>query len=162
MKKLSSFSVFIFTILFSCSIIAQQPALLTDNSPKSSHVKKVIDYKRIYKIAFNQILAGLDSKIQGIVEGIIINVIFVKKYYPSADYSEMTDKLNKIGEENPDPSIRVKAHLASIYLSASDIINVKVKFHPYDYDYIYEPYDYDYIYKQITEQVENKILAHKW
>ncbi|MEJ2196661.1 MAG: hypothetical protein P8X73_17650, partial [Ignavibacteriaceae bacterium] len=70
---------------------------------------------------------------------------------PSGDYTEMIDKLNRVAEENPDPSIRAKAYLANIYLSASDIIDVNVK---------HRSYDYDYIYKQITEQLENNVLAH--
>ena len=152
MKKLSLFSVFIFTVLFSCSIIAQQSGLLRDNSTIHSHVKKAVNYKQRAERAFNVIPASLDSKIPGIVEGSIFTAIEVKKYYPSGDYTKMIDKLNRIAEENPDPSIRAKAHLASIYLRSSDIIDVMPNLNTYDHDYIY---------KQITEQLENKVFAHK-
>lgn len=152
MKKSICSFVFIFTIVFSCSIIAQDVGGSRNNSRINLQKNKDDYYKRLAKLAFNQFLVSLDSKLQGIVEATIYNVIAEKKYYPSADYSEMIDKLNNIAEENSDPSIRVKAYLASIYLSASDIIDVMPKFHTYDYDYIY---------KQITEQLENKLLAHK-
>ena len=152
MKKSICSFVFIFTIVFSCSAIAQDVGASGNNSPISSQKNKADFYRRQAKLAFNVIPALLDSKIQGVVESTIYTVIQVKKYLPSADYTEMIDKLNRVAEEDPDPSIRAKAYLAGIYLSASDIIDVKIKHHSFDYDNIY---------KQITEQLENKVLAHK-
>lgn len=151
MKKSIFSFVFIFTVLLSCSVIAQDLGGSRNNSRLNSQKNNAEFYKGQAKLAFNVIPTLLDSKIQGVIESTIYTVIQVKKYFPSGDYNEMIDKLNRIAEENPDPSIRAKAYLASIYLSASDIIDVNVK---------HRSYDYDYIYKQITEQLENNVLAH--
>jgi len=151
MKKSIFSFVFIFTVLFAYSVIAQDLGVLSDNSRINLQKHSADFYKRQARLAFNVIPALLDSKIQGVVESTIYTVIQVKKYFPSGDYTEMIDKLNRVAEENPDPSIRAKAYLANIYLSASDIIDVNVK---------HRSYDYDYIYKQITEQLENNVLAH--
>lgn len=96
---------------------------------------------------------SLESEIPGIVESSIYNVILLKKYYPSADYSWIIDKLNEISEKNTDPSIRFKAHLASTYLNFSSLINVQPKSHK---KYEFDP---EYIYKQITDQLENKLFV---
>jgi len=77
-------------------------------------------------------------------------VILLKKYYPSANYSDIIDKLNEIAEKNIDPSIRFKAHLASIYLNFYDIIDIRPKF----------DFDHEYIYKQITGQLENNLVVY--
>jgi hypothetical protein len=82
----------------------------------------------------------------------IYNSIVVKKYYPEADFRRIIDKLNQIAEVNTDPSIRFKAHLASIYLSFSGIINVEPQHHTFDHEYIF---------RQITDQLENKLLVSK-
>jgi len=96
---------------------------------------------------------SLESDIQGIVESSIYNVILLKKYYPTADYSWIIDKLNEISEKNTNPSIRFKAHLASTYLNFSSLINVQPKSHK-----MYEV-DPEYIYKQIADQLENKLFV---
>jgi hypothetical protein len=108
--------------------------------------KEVVRAKR----AFNSIPASLDSDIPGIVESSIYNAIIIKNYYPSADYSRIIEKLNEIAEVNPDPSMRVKAHLASIYISSSDIITIEPK---------NNVFDHEYIYRQITEQLDKKLLV---
>jgi len=152
MKKSVCSLVFIFTILFSCSIIAQQVGTSIDNSKINVQGNNAINYEQKAEKVFNLIPASLDSKAQGIVEGTIYNVIITKKYYPTANYTEIIDKLNEIAVENPDPSIRVKALLASIYLSKSDIINIVPNF---------STFDHEYIYNQIMEQLNNNVLAQK-
>lgn len=152
MKKSIWSAALIFTILFSCSISAQQVSTLMDNSQVNVQGSKAKNYEQIAKRDFDLIPASLDSKIPGIVESTIYNLITEKRYYPSADYSEMIDKLNRIAEENSDPSLRAKAHLAIIYLSTSSLINVEPDFNSYDHNYIY---------KQITEQLENNVLVQK-
>src|SRR3990170_3371427 len=90
-------------------------------TPKESVLKK----------AYEVCPVSLNSDIQGIVEGGI-------------------DKLNEIAEKNIDPSIRFKAHLASIYLNFYDIIDIRPKF----------DFDHEYIYKQITGQLENNLVVN--
>jgi hypothetical protein len=145
MKKSTwSFAV-TFSILFSCSIAAQQLGSLSYNS-------QAINYEHQAEKAFGVIPALLDSKVQGIVESAVYTAIEVRKYYPSADYTEMIEKLNRIAEKNPDPSIRLEAYLAGIYLSSNNIMDVEPD---------HGSYEHDYLYKQIMEQLENKVLAHK-
>ena len=138
MKKSFIISAFIFTVLFSCSIVAQQ-----QGSDK---------YEQKAKKAFNVILTSLEHEVKGVVECTIYNAVLVKKYYPSADFSGIIDKLNEIAVENPDPSMRVKAFLAAVYLNSSNIIDV-----------IPDPdtFEHEYIYKQIAEQLRNKLLVSK-
>ena len=150
MKNLIAFSAFVFTILFSCSIVAQPEESLKTNTKTAK--QKTVDYEQTAKILFEIIPASLDHEIQGVVESTIYNAVLVKKYYPSADFAEIIGKLNEIAVENPDPAIRVKAFLASIYLSSSHIIDVIPLHHTVEYDYIY---------KQITDQLENKWFANK-
>jgi len=106
--------------------------------------------------AYEMCEPSLESNIQGIVESSIYNVILLKKYYPSADYSDIINKLNEISEKNANPSIRFKAHLASMYLSFSNLINVQPKTFPK-----YES-DQEYIYKQITNQLESKLFVSNY
>ena len=94
--------------------------------------------------AFGHNPSSLESKIPGIVESSIYNVIVIKNYLPGANYDEIIDKLNEISERNPDPAIRVKAHLATIYLNSSDIINVVPK---------HNVFDHENIFKQITDSL---------
>jgi hypothetical protein len=145
MKKSIWFLVVTFSILFCCPIAAQQLESLGYNS-------QAINYEHQAEKAFGVIPALLDSKVQGIVESAIYTAIEVRKYYPSADYTDMIGKLNRIAEANPDPSTRAKAYLAGICLSSSDIMEVEPD---------HGSYEHDYIYKQITEQLENQVLAHK-
>ena len=140
MKKVYSVIV---VILFSAFIFSSNINAQEINAAKD---------EAIAKKAFAIIPSSLDSDIPGIVESTIYNAIVVKKYYSSADYRRIIDKLNRIAEENPDPSIRAKAHLASIYLSSSDIIDITPKHHTFDHEYIY---------RQITEQLDNKLLVSK-
>jgi hypothetical protein len=102
--------------------------------------------------AFKVCPQSLNSDIPGIVESSIYNIVLIKKYYPDANYSSIIEKLNNIAEENPDPSIRFKAHLASIYLSFNEGINIKPE---------HNTYDHEYLFRQIAEQLESKLLVSK-
>ena len=129
------------------SVILSSFNLYGQNDEMPTPKQTILD--KAYKVC----PASLDSDIQGIVESSIYNVILLKKYYPTADYSSIIDRLNEISEKNTDPSIRFKAHLASTYLSFSSLINVQPKTHK-----MYE-IDPEYIYKQITDQLENKLFV---
>lgn len=106
--------------------------------------------KTVVERAFQVFPKSLDSDYQGIVESTIYNVILLKKYYPNENYSVFVKKLNEIAEENTDPAIRYKAHLASTYLTFSDMIQVEPKNHSFDREYLF---------KQITDQLENKVAS---
>jgi len=112
----------------------------------STSAKTKVDYQKALEI----FQSSLENKIPGIVEGSIYNVILLKNYYPNADYSNVIDKLNKISEEYPVASIRYKAHLASMYLSMSNGIEV----HPQR-----NVYTHEYLFKQIADQLETKLLV---
>jgi hypothetical protein len=136
MKTLNKFLLLLIAaVILSVNSYAQGD----DYSPKETVLKK----------AYEVCPQSLNSKVPGIVEAGIYNVILLKKYYPSADYSNIVDKLNEISEKNMDPSIRFKAHLASIYLSFNELINVQPKF----------IFDHEYIYKQITDQLESNLVV---
>ena len=138
MKNLHKLMVTLFTavIILSFNSYGQED----EYTPKESVLKK----------AYEVCPVSLNSNIQGIVEASIYNVILLRKYYPSANYSDIIDKLNEIAEKNIDPSIRFKAHLASIYLNFYDIIDIRPKF----------DFDHEYIYKQITGQLENNLVVY--
>ncbi|MCG6914718.1 hypothetical protein LJE86_12440 [bacterium BMS3Abin03] len=145
MKNLfKSTAILLFAVVvFSISTYGQNDDIAT---PKQS----------ILDLAYKVCPKSLDSDIPGIVESSIYNVILLKKYYPSADYSNIIDKLNEISEKNVDPGIRFKAHLASMYLNFSSLIHVQPKSFP---DYENEP---EYIYKQITNQLESKLFVSNY
>ncbi len=113
---------------------------------------KFVPKQSVVKRAFEACPSSLDSEIPGIVESTIYNIICIKKFYPKANYSDIISKLNDISERNSDPSIRFKAHLATIYLTTSDIIDVKPEV---------GKFEHEYIFKQITKQLENKLLVSK-
>jgi hypothetical protein len=123
---------------------------LTVFSGSSFAEEKKAPKKTVVQRAFEVFPKSLDSDYQGIVESTIYNVILLKKYYPNENYSSFVKKLNEIAEESTDPSIRYKAHLASTYLTFSDMIQVQPK------DHVYER---EYLFKQITDQLENKVAS---
>jgi len=122
-------------IVFSGSSFAQEA-----KAPKQSVVER----------AFKVFPPSLESDYQGIVESTIYNVILLKKYYPTENYSVFIKKLNEIAEENTDPGLRYKAHLASIYLTFSNMIDIEPKNHAFEREYLF---------KQITEQLESKLAS---
>lgn len=145
MRMLNTFLLMIFSavIIFSAKTSAQ--------GDKEDNVKAV-DETVMAQRAFKIIPASLESDIPGIVESTIYNTVVTKKYFPGGDYSGIISKLNEIGEKSPDPSIRYKAHLASIYLNFSGMIDVKVK---------HNVFDHEYIFRQIADQLENQLLVSK-
>ncbi len=94
---------------------------------------------------------SLNSKIPGIVESTIYNIVELKNYYPAGNYSKIVDDLNKVSQDNPDPVLRYKAHLAILYLTLS---NIEVQPER-------NAETHDYIFKQIANQLENKLLVSK-
>ncbi len=138
-------------ILYSIFLLVFYTIIVFTANSNAQPVKKVspvVMAKRAMKV----IPSSLDSNIPGIIESTIYNVIVVKKYYPSADFDNIIDKLNEIEKENPSPSIRFKAHLASIYLTFGNIIDVKPK---------HNVFEHDYIYRQIANQLEKKLLVSR-
>lgn len=121
--------------LFSANAFAQDP-----------------DWTARAKKAYEVCSSSLNSDIPGIVESSIYNAILIKKYYPGANYSSIISKLNRIAEDNADPSIRFKAHLASIYLTFTDGISIKPK---------HDTFDHEYLFRQIADQLESKLLVSK-
>ncbi len=138
MKRAGKFILLIFSTvsIFSTYVSAQE--------------NKMVPQSGIVERAFSTCPASLDSEIPGIVESTIYNIICIKKFYPQADYSDIISKLNEISEKNSDPSISFKAHLASIYLTIGDLIDVQPE---------KGRFEHEYLFKQITEQLENKLLV---
>ncbi|MFO7446595.1 MAG: hypothetical protein R6W90_09520 [Ignavibacteriaceae bacterium] len=125
-------------VVFSVGIYAQG----------SSNVHK----KDIVQRAFKVFPPSLESQYPGIVESTIYNVILLKKYYPTENYSLFVNKLNDIAEESNDPALRYKAHLASIYLNFSERFDIEPK---------QQVYDREYLFKQISDQLGNSLAASK-
>jgi hypothetical protein len=119
-------------------------------SGSSFATEKKAPKKTVVQRAFEVFPPSLESDYQGIVESTIYNVILLKKYYPNENYSKFISKLNEIAEENTDPALRYKAHLASIYLTFSDMIEIQPKEHAFEREYLF---------KQITDQIENKLAV---
>jgi hypothetical protein len=93
---------------------------------------------------------ALKSDIQGVVEGTIFDVVVYKKYYPELDYSGILDRLNDLAVEGKAPLVRYKAHLASMYLTSGEQINiVPAK----------DTWDQDAVFRQIAEQLEKNLLS---
>ena len=133
-KSLFVFGLVLFVTLF--TVIS---------SAKDNRNRDAAYYQKLIRI-FPE---SLNSNIPGIVESTIYNIVVLKKYYPSGDYDHIIDMLNRISDQYPEPSIRYKAHLASMYLSMSNIV-----VHP-----LMKVEDHGYIFKQIADQLENKLLV---
>lgn len=118
--------------------------------PITNHAKDNKIQKSVVDNSFKWFPQCLKSDYPGIVESTIYNVVILKKYNPEGNYSGLIKELNKIAEKNSDPSIRYKAHLATIYLNFSNIINVKP---------ILTSSEQDYIFEQIADQLKSKSLA---
>ena len=136
------------TVLFAVLLISADANAQGDKAEDVKAVDETVMAQRAFKI----IPTSLESEIPGIVESTIYNTVVTKKYFPRGDYSGIIRKLNEIGEKDPDPSIRYKAHLASIYLNFSGMIDVKVK---------HNVFDHEYIFRQIADQLENQLLVSK-
>ncbi len=132
-----------FVLIFSLAVTAFSANIFAKDSTET---KAKINYQRALEI----FRSSLESRIPGIVEGSIYNVVLLKKYYPNADYSNVIDELNKIAEDYPVASIRYKAHLATMYLTMSNGIEVEPR---------RNVYEHEYLFKQIADQLESKLLV---
>ena len=90
------------------------------------------------------------TEFPGIVESTIYTVVEYKNKYPELNYSDILNELEAVGRDNDNSSIRYKAHLASLYLSDSDGIEVTP---------VPGAFDHEYLFKQIADQFEKKFLA---
>ena len=118
--------------------------------PVTNYSKDNNTPKNLVENSFKWFPQCLKSDYPGIVESTIYNIVILKKLNPEGNYSGLIKALNNIAEKDADPSIRYKAHLATIYLNFSEIINVKPEITTYDQDYIFD---------QIADQLKNKSLA---
>ena len=84
----------------------------------------------------------------GIVEGTVYNVVVYKNRFPELDYAALSESLKSVAEENTNPAISYKAHLAYMYLNNSSTIELTPE-HT-------SPND---LFKEISEKLEAKFLA---
>ena len=94
----------------------------------------------------------LKSDYQGIVESTIYNIVVLKSYFPNADYKSLINKLNDVAEDNSNPAIRYKAHLASMYLTLGNNIKV-VSAETVN--------DHEKVFRQIADQLERELLVSR-
>ena len=106
--------------------------------------------KRLQDLTMENFRYALKSDVQGVVEGILYDVVLYKKYYPDLDYNGIVNRLNDLAVSGKTPQIRYKAHLASMFFSAVDHISVE----PSE-----NPYDQDAVFRQIAEQLEKSLLS---
>jgi hypothetical protein len=105
--------------------------------------------KQVIENALREFPNSLKTGVPGIIESTIYNIVLVKKYFPNEDYNNVIKALSKVAQSDDDPSLKFKAHLALIYLTYGSDIELKP---------IRDTYDHEYIFKQISEQLEKKLL----
>ncbi len=106
--------------------------------------------KQVIENALREFPNSLKTGVPGIIESTIYNIVLVKKYFPNEDYNNVIKALSKVAQSDDDPSLKFKAHLALIYLTYGSDIELKP---------IRDTYDHEYIFKQISEQLEKKLLV---
>ncbi len=106
--------------------------------------------KQVIENALREFPNSLKTGVPGIIESTIYNIVLVKKYFPNEDYNNVIKALSKVAQSSDDPSLKFKAHLALIYLTYGSDIELKP---------IRDTYDHEYIFKQISEQLEKKLLV---
>lgn len=106
--------------------------------------------KRLQNLTMKNFHHSLQSDVEGVVEGTIYDVVLYKKYFPDLDYEGIVDRLNDLAVSNKVPLVRYKAHLASMYFSAGEQINVVPA---------QDPWDQDALFRQIAEQLEKNLLS---
>lgn len=106
---------------------------------------------RFQKILNTAFVPSLESDIRGIVEGSLYNIVLCKKYFSALDYKTTSDKLQWLIAENKSSSITYKAHLVLMYLSNAENIDITPKS---------DPETHDYIFRQISKELESKLLAN--
>jgi len=125
-------------------------AVLTFTAPNFGEQKSNVLRRKMIENALQVFPSSLNLAVPGVVESTIYNIVLVKNYYPDENYSKIIKALNMVAQSDDNPSIRFKAHLALIYLTYGS--NIKLK--P-----IHDTYDHEYIFKQISEQLEKKLLV---
>ena len=106
--------------------------------------------KHLQTLTMENFRHSLKSDYQGVVEGTIFDVVLYKKYFPDLNYSGIVDRLNGLAVEGKVPQVRYKAHLASMYFSAGQQINIAP---------VQDPGDQDAVFRQIAEQLEKNFLS---
>ncbi len=106
--------------------------------------------KSLQTLTMENFRHSLTSKYQGVVEGTIFDVVLYRKDYPQLDYDKIIDRLNDLAVTSKVPLVRYKAHLASMYFSAVDQINLVPA---------QDPWDQDAMFRQIAEQLEKNLLS---
>ena len=134
--KIRNIVLLVATLAFGASAIAQPGT-----------VESQAHFQKLTMMNFRQ---SLRSDIPGVVEGTIFDVVLYRKYYPSLDYDGIVDRLNDLAVSSKIPSVRYKAHLASMYFSYNGQINVEQ-----DRD----PWNQDAIFRQISDQLEKDLLS---
>ena len=106
--------------------------------------------KHIQTLTMKNFRQSLNSDIQGVVEGIMFDVVLYKKKYPTLDYNAIIDRLNNLAVKGEVPLVRYKAHLASMYLSYGK---------QFDIVPVHESGNDEDVFKQIAEQLEKNLLS---
>ncbi len=125
-------------------------AVLAITSTNFGEQKKNALNKQVIENALREFPNSLKIGVPGIIESTIYNIVLVKKYFPDEDYNNVIKALSKVAQSSDDPSLKFKAHLALIYLTYGSDIELKP---------IRDTYDHEYIFKQISEQLEKKLLV---
>ena len=133
---------YILIVFFSISFFSFIKAQQNESPKKMEYAKNSL---KLFSIS-------LESDIPGIVESTIYNVILAKKYYPEGNYSSILNRLNEIVEKYSDPLISYKAHLATIYLTFSNLIEIWP---------ISRTFEREYIFRQIAEQLNKRLLGSR-
>jgi hypothetical protein len=108
--------------------------------------------KRLQILTMKNFQHSLESNYEGVLTGTIFDVVLYKKYYPDLNYDGIVDRLNELAVSSKVPQVRYKAHLASMYFSAAEKINLVPA---------QDPWDQDEIFRQIAEQLEKDLLRSK-
>lgn len=104
------------------------------------------------KLIERNISTSLNNNIQGIVEASIYNTIFMKKYFPEADFKNILEALNKIALKSDKPGLRYKAQIALMYIQYGFDLNIQIS---------NEKEDRDKTFRKIAEELQDKLLASK-
>jgi hypothetical protein len=105
---------------------------------------------RFQKILDKSFVPALESKIPGIVEGSLYNIVLCRKYFSNLDYTTTVKKLKWLIAENKSSSINYKTHLALMYLSDADDITITPKS---------DTETHDYLFRQLSKEFEVKMLV---
>ena len=69
------------------------------------------------KNAEKNYLSSLNHQNSGVVESAIVNCMILKLHYPDKNYKQIIKRLNELTLQDPNKIIRVKASIASNYLT---------------------------------------------